>query len=262
MSVCIGIPKHLMTLGCSDMKRLLTFFWLLVFQHEERERDTQFLLCWLFLHHPSVNSPAELSAQSQILTSLRTSCKPTNWTGLAQRQISTSISTRLIGWSCRIHWLHLCRGVRLPKWVSCGPIGWGCRIHWLHLCRGVRLPKWVSCGPIGWGCRILWLHLCRGVRLPKWVSCGPIGWGCRIHWLHLCRGVRLPKWVSCGPIGWGCRILWLHLFRRISPPTTSMSVLDKILNNLMVRLHLCWSFRKYGVPLHCHCSQVYFELKW
>ena len=26
-----------------------------------------------------------------------------------------------------------------------GPVGWGYRIHWLHLCRGVRLPQWVSC---------------------------------------------------------------------------------------------------------------------
>ena len=52
----------------SGTKRLLTFFLLLVFRLEERE--TQFLLCWLFLHRPSVNSPAELSAQSQNLNSL------------------------------------------------------------------------------------------------------------------------------------------------------------------------------------------------
>ena len=24
------------------------------------------------------------------------------------------------------------------------PVGWGCRIHWLHLCRGVTPPQWVS----------------------------------------------------------------------------------------------------------------------
>ena len=23
------------------------------------------------------------------------------------------------------------------------PVDWGCRIHWLHLCRGVRLNQWV-----------------------------------------------------------------------------------------------------------------------
>ena len=25
------------------------------------------------------------------------------------------------------------------------PVSWGCRIHWLRLCRGVRLPQRVSC---------------------------------------------------------------------------------------------------------------------
>ena len=24
------------------------------------------------------------------------------------------------------------------------PVGWGCRIHWLHLCRGIRPRKWAS----------------------------------------------------------------------------------------------------------------------
>ena len=41
--------ETLTTLRCSGTKRLLTS-WLLVFRHEERE--TQFLLCWLFLHRP------------------------------------------------------------------------------------------------------------------------------------------------------------------------------------------------------------------
>ena len=50
------------------------------------------------------------------------------------------------------------------------PVSWGCKIHWLHLCRGVRLSQRVSCGPVGWGCRIHWLHLCRGVRLSQQVS--------------------------------------------------------------------------------------------
>ena len=26
------------------------------------------------------------------------------------------------------------------SWKIFCPVGWGCRIHWLHLCRGVRLP--------------------------------------------------------------------------------------------------------------------------
>ena len=27
--------------------------------------------------------------------------------------------------------------------ISACPVGWICRIHWLHLCRGVRPPHWV-----------------------------------------------------------------------------------------------------------------------
>ena len=54
----------------------------------------------------------------------------------------------------------------------------------------------------------------------------PVGWGCRIHRLLLCRGV-------------------------------TTSVLNMILNNLMVRFQQCWSFAECGVPLHCHCSQVH-----
>ena len=29
-------------------------------------------------------------------------------------------------------------------YITPGPVGWGCRIHRLHLCRGVRLSQWVS----------------------------------------------------------------------------------------------------------------------
>ena len=52
----------------------------------------------------------------------------------------------------------------------------------------------------------------------------PFGLGCWIHWLHLCRGGK-------------------------TPPT---------LNNLMVSLQLWW----FGVPLHCHCSQVHSDPEW
>ena len=44
----------------------------------------------------------------------------------------------------------------------------------------------------------------------------------------VCRGIRLPP----------------------------MSALDMTLNNLMVRLQLCWSFGEYGVYFHCHHSQA------
>ena len=50
--------------------------------------------------------------------------------------------------------------------MSCGPARWGCRIHWLHLCWGVRHPQCVSCSPVGWGCKIHWLHLYRRIRPP------------------------------------------------------------------------------------------------
>ena len=38
--------------------------------------------------------------------------------------------------------LHSCGTI--PKLLS-GPVGWGCRIHQLHLCRGERLLQRVSC---------------------------------------------------------------------------------------------------------------------
>ena len=66
MFICIEIPKHWrLSLFRYDMFK---FFWLLVFRHEERE--TQFLLCWLFLHRPSVNSPAKLAGPESNLNSL------------------------------------------------------------------------------------------------------------------------------------------------------------------------------------------------
>ena len=34
--------------------------------------------------------------------------------------------------------------IPLPNLMDC-PVGWGCRIHWLHLCRGVRPPSPNKC---------------------------------------------------------------------------------------------------------------------
>ena len=46
-----------------------------------------------------------------------------------------------VGWSARIHRMHLCRVVRsLPKRVSCDPVGWGCRISRRHLCKRLIHP--------------------------------------------------------------------------------------------------------------------------
>ena len=38
----------------------------------------------------------------------------------------------------RLNYTHLSFHVSIPK--LCCPVSWSCRIHWLHLCRGVRLP--------------------------------------------------------------------------------------------------------------------------
>ena len=102
----------------------------------------------------------------------------------------------LVGWGCIISRPHLCKGVRLPQRVSCGPVGWCCRKSRPHLCRRVRLSQRVSCGPVGWCCRKSRPHLCIGVRLSQRVSCGPVGWCCRKSRPHLCRGVRLSQRVS------------------------------------------------------------------
>ena len=65
--ICIEIPKHRRL----SLVQVRNVYWLLEFSLSTRgERETQFLLCWLFLHRPSVNSPAELSAQSQNLNSV------------------------------------------------------------------------------------------------------------------------------------------------------------------------------------------------
>ena len=69
--------------------------------------------------------------------------------------------------------------------------GWGCRIHRLHLWRGIRHPtKWPSrLGPQN----ISTASLKRSKTPP---TSGPVGWDCRINRLHLCREVRLLQRVS------------------------------------------------------------------
>ena len=65
---------------------------------------------------------------------------------------------------------------------------------------------------------------------------------------------------TCSTVGWGWRIHRLHLCRRVRPPTTS--VLNTVLNNLIVKFQESWSFGERGVLLHCHHSQVLFSLEW
>ena len=58
---------------------------------------------------------------------------------------------------------------------------------------------------------------------------------CRIHWLHLCRGVRLP------------------------PPNAYPGYDTKQSDGKVPVMLETW---EYGVPLHCHCSQVYSVPPW
>ena len=64
---------------CSGTKRWFTS-WLLVFR--QKGRETQFLLCWLFLHRPSVNPHLDCPAQSQNLNSKMTKIPSPSLLGL------------------------------------------------------------------------------------------------------------------------------------------------------------------------------------
>ena len=85
-------PETLTTFFSSGTKCLLTS-WLLLFRHEERE--TQFLLCWLFLHRSLVNPQLNCPAQSPISTHWpnKRAAHPVDpsWTALTQVQISTNV---------------------------------------------------------------------------------------------------------------------------------------------------------------------------
>ena len=91
MFTCIGIPKH-WRLSVVQVRNVYYLFWLIVFRHEERE--TQFLLCWLFLHRSSVNP--QLNSRPRVGISTHWHNKRTvhpvdhNWTGPAQVRISTN----------------------------------------------------------------------------------------------------------------------------------------------------------------------------
>ena len=85
--------KTLMTFFCSGTKRLLIF---LTFSFSTRgERETQFLLCWLFLHHPQSTPQLNSLAQSPISTNWPNKraahSVALSWTALAQVQNSTDV---------------------------------------------------------------------------------------------------------------------------------------------------------------------------
>ena len=60
-------------------------------------------------------------------------------------------------------------------------------------------------------------------------------------------------------VGCSYRIYQLHFCQGTNIHPTS--VLDMTLNHLVLRLQP-WSFREYGVPIHCHCSQVLSNMEW
>ena len=79
------------------------------------------------------------------------------------------------------------------------PVSWGCRIHWLHLCRGVRPPPLTSV--LDMTLNKIWLchycMVCIFFTKTQWIwesysIIGPVSRGFRIHRLHLYRGVRPP----------------------------------------------------------------------
>ena len=85
----------------------------------------------------------------------------------------------------------------------------------------------------------------RSNKMEKiWGRIMVMNWSVKDGWL--CFMVYQPLWVILCQIllistqlAGGCRIHWLHLCRRVRPPPTS--VLDMVLNNLIVRLQL-WRF--------------------
>ena len=85
-------PETLTTFFSSGMKRLLTF--LLLGFSTRGERETQFLLCWLFLHRPQSTPQLNCLGQSPISTNWpnKRAAHPVapSWTALAQVQISTN----------------------------------------------------------------------------------------------------------------------------------------------------------------------------
>ena len=80
-----------------------------------------------------------------------------------------------------------------------------------------------------------------------------------IFLIYVVTQIFAPKIIS-NPVSRGCCIHRLHPCRGLRPHP--MSVLEMILNNLMVRLQWCQSFGKWGVLFHCHHSQIHSDWEW
>ena len=76
---------------------------------------------------------------------------------------------------------------------------------------------------------------------------------CKMYYYSFVFGcIYQTLYIGC-PVGWGCRMHRLNLCRGMRP---SPSVLDMIINDLMMRFQWCWSFAE------CHHSQVHSDPKW
>ena len=154
--------------------------------------------------------------------------------------------------------------------MPCGPIGWGCRIHWLLLCRGIRIPQQVPCGPYRLGLQntltaslqrdknspasAMWPYrlglkntlttsLQRDKNSPAsamWPyrlglqntltaslqrdknpptsAMWPYRLGLQNTLTTSLQRDKNPPAMPCGSVGWGCRIHWLLLCRGIRIP--------------------------------------------
>ena len=91
--------------------------WLRFF---DTRRETQFLLCWPYYADPTNAWRILWCIRSQFISAGQ---DPKNLTAAATVENST---------------VCLYGPISTPNWLFFKILGWGCRIHRLHLCRGVR----------------------------------------------------------------------------------------------------------------------------
>ena len=63
------------------------------------------------------------------------------------RKIIHRRTSRKNGWTKEVNWyqsVDISTNLLYVIYHWSGPVGWGCRIHWLHLCKGIRYSQRVS----------------------------------------------------------------------------------------------------------------------
>ena len=134
-----------------------------------------------------------------------------------------------------------------PKLYTC-PVSWGCRIHRLHLGRGVR-RAWTQ----------IWVQDKLGSSGPyctKWADDSIVKQGSSFG---SCPTFPPLNPLYNRPSGhWPCVKSCLvgsrDKYQRKTPPKR---VLDMTLSNPVVRFQWCWGFGEYRVLFHCHRSHVH-----